>query len=88
MPYPKRSHQKRRRQKGRGWSDFTNWVKGAAGTVNNWLKNNKVISTVSNAIKNADLGTISKIAGAIRDTSAHYGYGRKRAVRYIPNLRR
>lgn len=45
-------------QYGEGWSDFTNWVKGAANTVytkalvpaGNWIKDNHVLSEVAGII--------------------------------------
>ena len=81
MPIKAKKAGARKRQRGRGWSDFTNWVKGATGTVNNWLKNTKITSTIANAIKNADMGGLSKVAGAVGEVAGKYGYGRRK--RYI-----
>jgi hypothetical protein len=45
-------------QRGGSWSDFVNWVKGAASTVYN-----KVLKPVGNYIAEKPLSAISKVAG-------------------------
>ena len=72
------------KQAGGSWSDFTNWVKGAANTVadagktvyeraikpaHQWIKDNKIISKFGNQIDKS--GTLSKLAGVA-------GYGKKK----------
>ena len=65
---------KRRRQKGRGWSDFVNW-----------LKRNKVISTVAKiAAPIANIlvpGIGGTIAGGIGSLAENAGYGRRKMMR-------
>ena len=47
----------------------------ALRSAHNWIKSNKIISTVGNA-----LGGVIPIAGTIGRTAATMGYGRKRRV--------
>lgn len=66
----------RRRKQGRGLWDLIK--KG-----HNWLKSNKIISTVGNA-----LGSVIPLAGTIGRTAATLGYGRRRRVGRRPIRRR
>lgn len=59
----------RRRKQGRGLWDLIK--KG-----HNWIKSNKIISTVGNA-----LGSVIPLAGTIGRTAATMGYGRRRRRR-------
>ena len=72
MLKPKRRVTRRRRvlhrKRGAGFMD-------ALRSAHNWIKSNKIISTVGNA-----LGGVIPIAGTIGRTAATMGYGRKRRV--------
>ena len=62
---------RRRRKQGRGLWDLIK--KG-----HNWLRSNKIISTVGNAL--SGVPGIGSIAGTIGRTAATLGYGRRRRV--------
>ena len=68
-------------QKGGSWSDFTNWVKGAASTV--W---NKAIKPAARWIK--DTKSVSKVAGAVNPNAGKVasavGLGARKGIRRGP----
>ena len=63
----------RRRRVGRGFFDT---LGSAIRSGHDWLKRNKIISTVGNA-----LGGVLPIAGTIGQAASAMGYGRRRRVR-------
>lgn len=67
-----RSGRGRRTRRGRG--KVWNWIKGAAGKVNNFLKSNKVISRAAPML--GSLGVPG--ASAIGTAAGALGYGRRR----------
>lgn len=69
----------RRRRVGRG--KVWDWIKGAAGKVNKFLKDTKIISKVAPAIAGAVPGMGGKVASMIGSAASQAGYGRRRRRR-------
>jgi len=71
----RRTVHRRRRVLGRGFFD-------GVRKVHDWIKKNKIISSVGNA-----LGGVIPIAGTIGRTAANFGYGRRPVRRTVRRRR-
>ena len=65
-----------RRGRGKAWD----WIKGAAGKVNNFLKGSKILSRVAPTVMGAIPGA-SKYSGVVSGALNQLGYGRRRGSR-------
>lgn len=63
------------RRRGRGIGD---WLKNAAGKVNNFLKSSKIVSRVAPILGDVLPGAAGQIANKVGSFAASHGYGRKR----------
>jgi hypothetical protein len=76
--------------RGGSWSDFTDWVKGAASTVGNVVKG--TAKSIWGAIKDKPLSTIGKVLGAASmiptPLSGHYERRRQGQLQPVTSLAR
>jgi hypothetical protein len=49
----------------------------ALSKANNWLRGNRAISKIANAVASTGVPGVSQLAGKIGSTAGSYGYGRK-----------
>jgi len=71
---------RRRRRMGRGkaWD----WIKGAAGKVNNFLKSSKLVSKLAPVAASMLPGQAGNLATKVGTFAASHGYGRRRRRRH------